>query len=39
LQSGISKLVYIHEYSDDDGISFLKEHGIEVLRIADENLI
>ncbi len=39
LQAGISKLVYIHEYSDDDGISFLKNHGIEVLKISEESLV
>ena len=34
LQAGISKVVYIDEYSDDDGISFLRDHGnIELLRI------
>ncbi|WP_417428683.1 deoxycytidylate deaminase [Halpernia sp.] len=36
LQAGIKKLVYIEDYSDFDGISFLKEHEIEVLKI-DEN--
>lgn len=38
LQAGISRLVYIDEYSDDDGISFLKEHHIEVVRIPKEDL-
>lgn len=33
LQSGISRLVYINEYSDDDGISFLKNHKIEIQQI------
>lgn len=38
LQAGISKLVYIQEYKDDDGISFLKNHGIEILRISEQTL-
>lgn len=39
LQAGISKVVYIDEYSDDDGISFLRDHGnIELLRIPMEEL-
>ena len=39
LQAGISRVVYIDEYSDNEGISFLKNHGIELLRIAEEQLI
>lgn len=39
LQSGIRKLVYIDEYSDDSGIEFLKEHQIEILKIPMEKLI
>lgn len=40
LQSGISRLVYMDEYKDDDGISFLKEnHKIEILRIPYKELI
>ncbi len=35
LQAGIRKLVYIDEYSDEDGIGFLKNHGIEVLKVTD----
>ncbi len=39
LQAGISKVIYIDEYSDDDGISFLRDHGnIELLRIPMEEL-
>jgi dCMP deaminase len=38
LQSGIAKVVYVDEYSDDEGISFLKEHNIEIQRIAEEKL-
>ncbi|GAA4165237.1 dCMP deaminase family protein [Chryseobacterium ginsenosidimutans] len=35
LQAGIARLVYINEYSDDDGISFLKNHNIEIEQISD----
>ncbi|MDC8105741.1 MULTISPECIES: deoxycytidylate deaminase [Chryseobacterium] len=35
LQAGITRLVYINEYSDDDGISFLKNHNIEIEQISD----
>lgn len=38
LQAGIKKVVYVDEYSDNSGIEFLKNHGIEVLRIAKEEL-
>ncbi|PIE49987.1 MAG: CMP deaminase [Flavobacteriales bacterium] len=38
LQSGISRVVYMNEYSDEEGISFLQNNGIEVLKIAQENL-
>lgn len=38
LQAGISRLVYINEYSDDDGISFLKNHNIEILKIPEDEL-
>jgi dCMP deaminase len=33
LQAGITRLVYINEYSDDDGISFLRNHNIEIIQI------
>lgn len=39
LQSGIKKLVYIDEYSDNSGIEFLKEHQIEILKIPMEELV
>jgi dCMP deaminase len=35
LQAGITRLVYINEYSDDDGISFLRGHDIEIEQISD----
>ena len=38
LQSGIKRLVYINEYSDTEGIMFLKKWGIETLQITAENL-
>lgn len=33
LQAGIKKIVYIDDYSDNDGIDFLRNHGIETLKI------
>ena len=36
LQAGIRKVVYIDEYSDEDGIEFLKNHGIELLRVPQD---
>lgn len=38
LQAGIKKIVYINEYSDTQGIDFLKKHGIEILKIQNEDL-
>lgn len=38
LQAGIKKLVYIDHYSDSDGIEFLKNHGIKILRIPNYEL-
>jgi dCMP deaminase len=35
LQAGITRLVYINEYSDDDGISFLRNHNIEIEQISE----
>lgn len=39
LQAGIKKLVYVDDYSDSAGISFLKEHNIDILRIEKDNLL
>lgn len=39
LQSGISRLVYLEEYSDNAGIEFLKNHEIEILKIPSDALI
>jgi dCMP deaminase len=30
LQSGVKRLVYIHEYKDSSGVSFLEQAGIEI---------
>lgn len=38
LQSGIKRIFYINDYSDNEGIDFLTEHGIEVIKIAEEEL-
>ena len=38
LQAGIRKVVYIDEYSDEDGIEFLKNHGIELLKVPHDFL-
>lgn len=38
LQSGIQKVVYMNDYSDDSGLSFLKNAGIEVLNITEQEL-
>ncbi|ALR32355.1 MULTISPECIES: dCMP deaminase family protein [Chryseobacterium] len=38
LQAGITRLVYINEYSDEDGISFLRNHNIEIEQISDIEL-
>ncbi|CAA7195378.1 MULTISPECIES: deoxycytidylate deaminase [Chryseobacterium] len=35
LQAGIKRLVYINEYSDEDGISFLRNHNIKIEQISD----
>lgn len=38
LQAGISRLVYINAYSDDEGITFLKEHHIEIIQVTENEL-
>lgn len=38
LQSGIKKLVYVDHYKDNDGIEFLKNHGIEIVQVPDDDL-
>lgn len=37
-QSGIKRLVYIHPYSDDEGLKFLQQAGIEILQINEDQL-
>lgn len=39
LQAGIERLVYINAYSDDEGISFLKNHGIEIIQVSENELL
>lgn len=38
LQAGIKKLVYVDDYKDNDGIAFLRNHGIEILQVTDDDL-
>ncbi len=38
LQSGIRKVVYADDYSDNEGIEFLKNHNIEILKIPIEEI-
>ncbi|WP_312767325.1 dCMP deaminase family protein [Epilithonimonas sp.] len=38
LQSGIEKVVYMTGYSDDSGLEFLKNAGIKVLNITEQEL-
>ena len=37
-QAGISRLVYINEYKDISGVEFLREAGVEVYKIDEQNL-
>ena len=39
LQSGIKRIVYIDEYSDEEGLAFLKDAGIEIVKISEEELL
>lgn len=39
LQAGIRRVVYIYEYSDCEGLEFLKKSGVEVSQISEQNLI
>ncbi|MCG2793997.1 MAG: dCMP deaminase family protein [Weeksellaceae bacterium] len=38
LQAGIKKVVYMTNYSDDSGLEFLKNAGIEILNITEQEL-
>ena len=37
-QSGIKRVVYIQDYSDNEGLVFLKDAGVEILKISKEEL-
>ena len=37
-QSGIKRVVYIQDYSDNEGLEFLKDAGVEILKISKEEL-
>ncbi|ACU06641.1 Deoxycytidylate deaminase [Flavobacteriaceae bacterium 3519-10] len=39
VQAGIKKVVYMDDYSDNAGITFLQDHGIEILKISKEQLV
>lgn len=39
LQSGISRVVYLQKYSDSEGIDFLKNHNIEIVKIDENDLM
>ncbi|MDO4763148.1 MAG: dCMP deaminase family protein [Flavobacteriaceae bacterium] len=38
LQAGIKRMVYIDEYSDREGLDFLANAGVEILKISVEEL-
>lgn len=38
LQAGIKRMVYIDEYSDREGLDFLANAGVEILKISEEEL-
>ncbi len=38
VQSGIKKVVYINQYSDDDGLQLLKKLGIELMQVSEDQL-
>ena len=37
-QSGIKRVIYIQDYSDNEGLVFLKDAGVEILKISKEEL-
>ena len=37
-QSGIKRVVYIQDYSDNEGLVFLKDAGVEILKISKGEL-
>lgn len=38
LQAGIERVVYVNTYSDNEGISFLKNHRIEIIQVSENEL-
>ena len=38
LQAGISKLIYINAYSDEEGINLLQNHGLEIIQVSENQL-
>ena len=38
VQSGITKVYYINEYKDLEGVRLMKDNGIEVQRVTEEEL-
>ena len=38
VQSGITKVYYINEYKDSEGVRLMKDNGIEVQRVTEEEL-
>lgn len=34
-QSGIKRIVYLHNYKDDSGLKFLEKAGVEILHLTD----
>lgn len=37
-QSGIKRVVYIQDYPDNEGLAFLKDAGVEILKISKQEL-
>ncbi len=37
-QAGIKRLVYIHDYKDQEGIDFLRKAGVEIEQISEDQL-
>lgn len=38
VQSGITKVYYINEYKDSEGVCLMKDNGIDVQRVTEEEL-
>ena len=38
VQSGITKVYYINEYKDSEGVRLMKDNGIEVQRVTEEEI-